>query len=110
MTIANTKENNATVSALKKINETKWVGNTVLQTLEACLTSINLESGINSGWYQPAATTINGLTGIYMINQDGSLCYDFRVIKEGEKAYRIETLTSSGFNEFENNYLKFINQ
>ena len=109
-TLKNSKENNTLVKALKNISETKWVGNTIHDNLEKCLMAINLESSKNSGWYNPTATRINGLTGIYMVNQDGSLCFDFRVIKEDEKKFRIETLSMSGYNEFENLYCELINE
>jgi hypothetical protein len=101
-----TKENNAKVEAIKKIAETKWVGNTIHTNLDACLTAMNLESN-NSGWYKPTAIKINGLKGIFMINQDGTFFCDARVIKEGEKKYRIEYMTMTGWNEFENLFSKF---
>ena len=106
-TIANTKENNAKVNALKKVAQTKWTGNTVHQNLDACLTAMNLDS-TNSGWYKPVAARINGLTGIYMINQDGSIFCEARVIKEDEKAYKIEYMTNEGWNQFEQLYCEFI--
>lgn len=106
-TIANTKGNQAKVSALKKISETKWVGNTIHETLERCLVAINLDS-TNSGSYNPAAARINGLTGIFMINQDGSIFCEARVIKEDEKKYKIEYLTMQGWNEFEDLYSELL--
>ncbi len=109
MTIANTKENDAKVKALKKIAQTKWVGNIVHENIDKCLTAINLNSS-NSGWYKPAATRINGLTGIYMINQDGSIFCEARVIKEDEKRYLIEYLTMTGWNEFESLYCQFVDE
>lgn len=109
MTIANTKENNCKVKALKKIGGTKWVGNTVHTNLDACLTGMNLESA-NSGWYKPVATRINGLTGIYMINEDGSIYCESRVIKEGDSEYRIEYMTNSAWNEFEALYGQFLDE
>jgi hypothetical protein len=108
-TIANTKENNAKVRALKKVSETKWVGTTVHESLDKCLTAMNLDSN-NSGWYIPTATRINGLTGIFMINQNGSIFCEARVIKEDEKKYRIEYLTTTGWNEFENLCCQFIDE
>jgi hypothetical protein len=108
--IANTKENNTIVKALKKINQCQWVGNTTHENLEKCLVAINLQSSKNSGWYNPTATRINGLTGIYMINQDGSICFDFRVIKEDDKKFRIEEMTMKAYNEFESLYSKFISE
>jgi len=48
-TIANTKKNKVIVKALKKINQCQWVGNTVHDSLEKCLTAINYETAINSG-------------------------------------------------------------
>ena len=109
VTLANTKENNVKVQALKKISGTKWVGNTIHETLNACLVGINIESR-NSGWYNPTGIKINGLAGLYMINQDGSLFFEARVIKEGEKKFRIEYLTSEAWNEFANIYCKLIDE
>ena len=109
-TIANTTENNLTVKALKKINQCQWVGNTTHDTLDKCLVAINYATSKNSGWYNPTASRINGLTGIYMINQDGSICFDFRVIKEGDKKFRIEEMTMKAYNEFENIYSKLIDE
>lgn len=106
--IAATKENNATVKALKKMNECKWVGNTTHPNLDRCLTAINLECARNSGWYKPECIRINGLSGIYMINEDGSILPDYRVIKKEESTFLIETLTTSGYNEFEKYYLQFL--
>ena len=106
-TLARTKDNNARVKALKKIAGTKWTGTTIHTNLDACLTGLNLGS-TNSGWYKPSASRINGLTGIYMINQDGTIFCEARIIKESEKEYRIEYMTMEGWNEFENFYDKFI--
>ena len=107
--IANTKENNATVKALKKISETKWAGTTTHPNLDACLTAINLNS-TNSGWYKPTASRIEGLTGVFMINQDGSIFPEARVIKEDENIFKIEYITMTGWNEFENLYCQFIDE
>jgi len=105
--LAATKENNALVSAIKKISQTKWVGNTVHDSMDKCLTAINLECCKNSGWYSPVCVRIAGLTGFYMVNEDGSLCADYRVIKEDDKKFRIETLTPTGYNELEQYYIRF---
>ena len=108
-TIAKTTENNAKVKALKKIAETKWTGTTIHTNLDACLTALNLDS-TNSGWYNPVAVKINGLTGYYMVNQDGSLFCEARVIKQDEKKYLIEYLTNEGWNKFENLYCQFVDE
>ena len=101
--IADTKENNLIVKALKSVADTKWVGNTTHDNLYKCLVAINLESN-NGGFYQPTATRINGLTGIFMINKNGSIFWEARVIKKSETSYRIEYLTSEGYSHFENTY------
>ena len=108
-TISKTTENNAKVKALKKIAETKWTGTTIHTDLDACLTALNLDS-TNSGWYKPTATKIDGLTGLFMINQDGSIFCEARVIKEDDKKFKIEYMTMTGWNEFENLYCKFIDE
>jgi hypothetical protein len=104
-TLKNTKENAAIISTLKGINETKWVGNTTHPKLSQCLAAINLHT-FNSGWYLPAAVRVNGLRGLYLVNQDGSLCWEFRVIESGD-SFRIESLSDSGMNEFEKRCSQF---
>ena len=100
---------NAKVKALKKIVGRKWVGNSIHNSMVKWLTALNLNS-TNSGWYKPTATRINGLTGWFMINQDGSIFCEARVIKESEAKYRIEYMTTEAWDEFENLYCKFINE
>lgn len=97
------EKNQILVESLKKISDTKWKGTTIHINLDNCLTAINLSS-CNSGWYKPTCIKINGLNGLYMVNQDGSLFCESRIIKEDEDKYRIESLTSSGWNEFERIY------
>ena len=108
-TLVKTLENNAKVKALKKISGTKWTGTTIHTNLDACLTAINLDS-TNSGWYKPTAIRIAGLTGIFMINQNGSIFCEARVIKESENKYKIEYMTMAGWNEFENLFEKFMDE
>lgn len=105
----NSKENKATIRALKKINECKWVGAVKHDNLQKCLSVLVLQSA-NSGWYEPIATRIDGLTGIFMINGDGSIYWESRVIKEQENVFMIEHLTTSGCNDFESLYTQFINE
>jgi len=109
-TLANTKENNAKVKALRKVANTKWAGTTVHDTMDKCLRAICLFSGVNSGHYNPTVIRINGLTGSFMINQDGSLFCEARVIKEDEKQYKIEYMTNTAWNDFENDYCNFIDE
>lgn len=107
-TLKNTKENNAMVAALKKINQCYWVGNTVHDTLEKCLRAINNESLKNSGWYNPVGLRIAGLEGVYLLNEDGSFCFDYRVIKESENKFKIETMAMKAYNDFESFYLELL--
>ena len=108
ITIADTKENKAIVGALKKIAETKWVGELFFDSIYACASSINLNT-LNSGHYKPVVTKINGLTGMYIVNQDGSIFFESRIIKEDEKKCRIETMSTDGYNRFERHYSEIIN-
>ena len=103
VTLNNTPENKAIIDALKKVNQCQWNGNVVHSNLDKCLRGINLQSN-NSGWYNPVAITIPGLSGIYMVNEDGSLYFDARVIKEADNKFRIEYLLTQGYNEFEKLY------
>lgn len=107
MKVAETNENKAIADALKKSNQCKWVGNTTHDSMEKCLRAMNLQTS-NSGHYNPVAVRLAGCTGFYLINQDGSICYEMRVIKKAEKEFVIEYLTSSGFDDFEREYHKTI--
>ena len=108
-TLKPTAENNNIVKALKKIAETKWVGNITHDSLDKCLVAINTYSGINSGWYNPVAVKINGLTGIYMVNQSGNLHFESRIIKQDNDKFLIEYLSDSGYNQFESIYREIAN-
>lgn len=103
-------ENNAIIEALKKSNECQWNGTTVHDNLEKCLNGINIYLGCNSGWYNPKAIKINGLKGYYMINENGSLCFEARVIKKNEKEYNIEYLSNDGYNKLINDYNNIFNK
>ncbi|MEL4307390.1 hypothetical protein [Joostella sp. CR20] len=103
--LKNTKENKIFTEILKTINETDWVGNTTFENIEPCLTAINLECGRNSGWYKPSVIRLKGIPGMFLVNEDGSLLYDYRIIKT-EKGYLKETLSMSAYNELEKKYCK----
>lgn len=107
MKVANTPENNAKVKALKKINECKWVGSTVHSSIDRCLTAINLDS-MNSGWYRPVGVRLAGLQGIFMLNEDGSIFCEAKVIMVSDDKYRIEYLSNSGWMDFEKYYFEFL--
>ena len=98
-------ENTKLIEILKTIHEFKWVGNTVFDNLNSCLRSICLQS-YNSGWYDPIPLRIKGLKGIYMVNEDGGLWWEHRIIKK-ENKFLIETLTNSGYDEFEEKYKNY---
>jgi len=105
--LKNTPENNAKMEALKAVKETQWVGSVTFNNMDECLTSMNLEA-MNSGWYKPTPTRIKGVYGIFMINQDGGLYFEQRIIKVADSEYRIESLSNAGFTIFENNYSELI--
>ena len=107
-TLKNTKENKAKVSALKTVKETQLVGEVTHDSIDKCLTSINLFQGINSGWYNPTAIRIKGVQGIFMINEDGSLNFESRIIKVDDRKYKIEHLSNGGYNAFERKYIEEI--
>ena len=104
-TLKNTPENNAKVSALKTVKEVQWVGEVTHDTIDKALTAINLFQGSNSGWYSPVAVRLNGVQGIFMINEDGGLNFESRIIKT-DKGYKIEHLTNDGYNTFEDKYIE----
>jgi hypothetical protein len=63
---------------------------------------------LNSGWYKPTALRINGLKGIFMLNEDGGLNFEQKVTKLEENKFLIESLSNEGFNQFENKYCELI--
>jgi len=101
-----TSENKAAVNALKMVKEVQWVGEVKHNTISAALTAINLFGGANSGWYNPTVTRINGLIGCFMINQDGSLHFESRIIKMENGKFKIEHLSNEGYLVFEEEYFK----
>lgn len=102
-----TPDNKARVEALRTIKQTDWVGNVTHTSIDACLTAMNLDSA-NSGWYSPNATRIPKLKGLFMINEDGSLFYEAKIIKETEKVFRIEYMSMEAYNKFEQKYEEFL--
>ena len=107
-TLKNTPENNAKVLALRVVKETQWTGEVTHDTIEKALTAINLFSQTNSGWYNPVPVRIKGAQGIFMINQDGGLHFESRIIKIENGHYKIEHLTNSGYDAFESKYIEVI--
>lgn len=106
-TLKNTPENKAKAEALRFVKQTQWVGEVTHDTINKALTAINLFQGTNSGWYNPVAVRLNGVLGFFMINEDGSLNFESRIIKT-EKGYKIEHLSNSGYDNFENKYFELL--
>jgi hypothetical protein len=111
-TLANTNENKAFIEAIKVLDKAVgkiyWAGSIKHSNLDAALVSANLEIGINSGWYTPTPIRLNGITGIYMISEKGSLMWEGRIIKESESEFRLEYLTSEGYNRFDEEVRKHL--
>lgn len=99
--------NIAKSSALKTVKETQWVGEVTVDTIEKALIGINLFQGMNSGWYNPVAVRLNGAHGIFMINEDGGLNFESRIIKT-DKGYRIEHLTNEAYDSVESKYFEIL--
>ena len=101
--LLNTTENRKLIKALKTVNSCKWVGNTSFDDIDKCLVSIGLQT-FNSGHYTMTPIKLKGRTGIYLVNEDGSLNYEFRILNEDNK-FTIESLSVSGYNDFEQAYI-----
>ena len=106
-TLKNTLENNAKVSALKTVKETQWVGEVTHDTIDKALIAINLFQGMNSGWYNPIAVRLSGVKGVFMINEDGGLNFESRIIKT-DKGYKIEHLTNEAYDSVESKYFEIL--
>lgn len=108
--LKNTKENIAKVAALRAVKETQWIGEVTHNSIDKCLTAINLFQGVNSGWYNPLGVRIKGIQGVFMINEDDSLNFESRIIKMDDYHYKIEHLSNSGYNAFERKYIEIIKE
>lgn len=109
-TVANTKENKAKIEALKSISAYSWQGVTIHDNIEKCLTVINLYSCSNSGWYKPVGARFPGVLGIFMVNENGSICCDARIMEEENGEYKVEYMTSIGYRELENQLDRFFEE
>lgn len=102
--LKNTKENKSLVKCLKKVNETDWVGNVEFQTLDEAVRILN-HNAMNSGWSNPLPFTINGLAGIFISNDSGTLFFSQRITKT-ETGFLVEEMTMEAFNKFEQKYIE----
>ena len=108
MKYSDTKNNQAIIKSLSKINGTKWVGNTTFKNITDCLVAINLQT-TNSGWYNPTSSRLPKVKGIFLINENGTIFPEARIIKNKD-SYLIEYLSLAGWNEFEDLYCEFIEE
>ncbi len=98
-------ENELIIKALKKVKETQWVGNTTHTNMDKALRGINLESS-NSGWYNPKPIRVPGVYGWFMENENGSIFFEYRIIKKDDSSFIIETMTNTGYDNFEKEYIR----
>lgn len=101
--LANTTENKNLIKALKTVNSCKWVGSTSFDNIDSCLRSIGLQT-LDSGNYTMTPIKLKGMTGIYLVNENGTLNFEFRILNEDTK-FTIESLSTSGYNDFEQAYI-----
>jgi hypothetical protein len=104
-TLKNTPENAAKIAALKIVKETQWVGSLTYENIESCLASMNLNT-CNSGCYKPAAGRIPGVAGIFLINEDGGIYFEQRIIKKDNGSFVVESLSNDGFDAFESKFIE----
>jgi hypothetical protein len=106
----NSDYNNAVAKALKNVPENQWVHMSTFTTMHECLTGINLYSWKNSGWYEPIAIKLNGIKGFFIVNQDGTIFSEARIIKEADDKFRIEEMSIEAWNQFENDLRSFLGE
>jgi len=99
------EENNKRVYCLKRLNLCLWGGSTAFKDLDMCLRSINMQT-FNSGHYTPIPIKIKGMSGIFILNEDGLLNFEFKISKI-DGYFLIESLTKTGIKEFENRYRSY---
>ena len=103
-TLKATPENLAKIETLKQVSENQWEYSCTHDTLDKALAGVSLYSGANSGWYKPVAVKIKDVQGIFMINEDGGLNFESRVIEVDGEGFEIQHLTMAAYNEFEQNF------
>lgn len=54
------------------------------------------------------AVRLKGVNGIFMVNENGNICFSSRIIKTNDGMYRVETMTTDQYTEFENKLEKAI--
>jgi hypothetical protein len=110
--LASTDENKAFIEAIKALDKSVgkiyWTGSITHINIESALVSANLEVGSNSGWYTPTPIRLNGVTGIYMVNENGSLMWSARIIKEDENRFRLEFMTNEAYIKFDEEVRKHL--
>ena len=104
--LKNTLENKNLIETLKKVNETDWVGNVEFKTLDEAVRILN-NHAMNSGWSNPLPFTINGLSGMFISNDSGSLFFSERITKT-ETGYLVEEMTMEAYNKFEQKYIELL--
>ena len=103
-TLKATPENLAKIKALKQVQENQWEDSCTHDTLEKALVGVSLYSDANSGWYNPVAAKIKGIEGLFVINEDGGLNFESRIIEVQGEGFKIQHLTMDGYNAFEKNF------
>ena len=103
-TLKATPSNLAKIEALKKVQENQWEDSCTHDTLEKALVGVSLYSDLNSGWYKPVAVKIKDVQGIFMMNEDGGLNFESRVIEVQGEGFKIQHLTMAAYNAFEKNF------
>jgi hypothetical protein len=104
--LKNTLENKNLIETLKKVKETDWVDYLEVETLDHAVRVLNTHS-MNSGWSNPLPFRVNGLTGMYISNDSGSLFFSKRIIKT-DTGFLIEEMTLQAYNKFEQDYIKLL--
>ncbi len=89
-------------SVLGEFKETDWVVHQNTQSnIKNALKCISLYEGCNSGWYDPRPCVIPNIDGVFIINQDNSICFSTRVKKISEEQFEIVSLTNDAYSKIE---------
>jgi hypothetical protein len=63
---------------------------------------------MNSGFYNPIVITIPKINGIFMVNQNGNIFAEARVIKKADNVFLIEYMSSEEERNYYRNYQSFL--
>lgn len=93
--------NKKAIKYLPTLSNEEYDKRSTFEDLRAAAESVNLHSGVDSGWYVPQAIKIQGAEGFYFLHQSGQINIECKVI-ETESGFLVLSMKMPAWNKFEN--------